>query len=37
MLFRRFLRIKTFQALYAYKQDQSISRTIAQKKLIKIA
>ncbi len=35
MLFRRFLRIKTFQALYAYKQDQSISRTIAQKNLLK--
>lgn len=35
MLFRRFLRIKTFQALYAYKQDPSISRTIAQKNLLK--
>jgi N utilization substance protein B len=35
MLFRRFLRIKTFQALYAYKQDQSTSRAIAQKNLVK--
>lgn len=35
MLFRRFLRIKTFQALYAYKQDQSPSRAVAQKNLVK--
>ena len=35
MLFRRFLRIKTFQALYAYKQDQSSSRAVAQKNLVK--
>ncbi len=35
MLFRRFLRIKTFQALYAFKQDESISRAIAQKNLVK--
>jgi len=35
MLFRRFLRIKTFQALYAYKQDQSASRAVAQKNLVK--
>jgi len=35
MLFRRFLRIKTFQALYAYKQDQTTSRAVAKNNLIK--
>lgn len=35
MLFRRFLRIKTFQALYAYKQDQSTSRAVAKNNLVK--
>lgn len=35
MLFRRFLRIKTFQALYAFKQDESVSRAVAQKNLVK--
>lgn len=35
MLFRRFLRIKTFQALYAYKQDQSTSRSVAKNNLVK--
>ena len=35
MLNRRHLRIKGFQALYAYKQDQSSSRAVAQKNLVK--